>query len=98
MKPLTDYKEFVKSREWNEMELLYMCNTVRTGVDNLPFKIVPAANSEQNVILVYEPDELSLILTLPMKESMISWIESEYCNGEPYDTYFPWKMAVDKDD
>lgn len=98
MKPLTDYKEFVKSREWNEMELLYMCDTVCTGNDNLPFKIVPAANSVQNVLLVYEPEELSLILTPPMRVSMISWIECEYCNGEPYDAYLNCKMAIEKDD
>lgn len=93
----TDYMEFLDHYDWNSAALLYMCDTLFKGEDTPPFKILPAANSDINIILVYEPDNYGLIVTPAVKTSIMAWIMQK-TNNEPYDTYFPWKMAVDKDD
>lgn len=93
----TDYKEFLDRYDWNSEALLYMCDTLFKGEDTYPFKIIPANNSDENVILVYEQDNYGLIVTPEVKNGIMAWIMQK-TNNEPYDTYFPWKMAVDKDD
>lgn len=93
----TDYMEFLNHYEWNDAELLHMCETVFEGDDTPPFKILPAANSNINVILVYEPENYGLIVTPAVKNGIMAWVMQK-TNNEPYDSYFPWKMAVDKDD
>ncbi len=97
LKVTRDYVEFINHQDWNDTELLYMCETLFEGVDASPFKILPANNSNENVILVYESENYGLIVTPDIKKAIHAWIMQKTHN-EPYDTYFNWKMAVEKDD
>lgn len=93
----TDYREFLDHYDWNSAALLYMCYTLFKEEDTSPFKILPANNSDENVILVYEPENYGLIVTPEVKKAIYAWIMQK-TNNEPYDSYFPWKMAVDEDE
>lgn len=95
---MTRFDDFINSNEWNDMELLYMCDTINEDCDFPPFKLLPANNSKENIILVYEPTGDSLILKPAAKARFINKVEELFCKGEPYDIYLNWKMAVEKDD
>lgn len=93
----TNYKEFLDHYDWNSAALLYMCDTLFKNEDTPPFKLLPANNSDENVILVFEPENYGLIVTPDVKKAIYAWIMQKTHN-EPYDIYFSWKMAVEKDE
>ena len=95
---MTRFDDFINSNEWNDMELLYMCDTISEDRDFPPFKLLPVNSSKENVILVYEPTGDSLMLRPAAKARFISNVEELFCKGEPYDDYLNMKMAVEKDD
>ena len=95
---MTYFDDFINSNEWNEVELYHMCETIRTGHDVDPFKILPANHSKENVILVFVSTGDALILKPRERASFIPNVEEKFCNGESYDIYFSCKMAVEKDD
>lgn len=95
---VTRFEDFINSNEWNEVELLHMCDTISNNHDVSPFKLLPANNSEENIILVYEPTKDALLLTPKTKAQFITNIENQFCKGEPYEIYLNWKTAVDKED
>lgn len=97
LKVTKNYKEFLDHYEWNSTALLYMCDALFKGIDTSPFKILPANNSDENVILVYEPENYGLIVTPEVKKAINAWIMQK-TNNEPYDIFFSYKMAVEKDD
>lgn len=92
------FEEFLQICDLNDAEMLNMCDTVFNNADFAPFRLVPAAHSEENVILVYTPNNTGLILTPDAKNYIIKWIENNKFKGVPYDVYLSWKMAVEKDD
>ena len=91
---MTKYEEFMGSNEWNFVELLHMCETVYTGNNVAPFDLLPANNSIENVILVYTPTRDALILKPKARAEFISKVENQFCQGESYDSYLNFKIAL----
>ena len=94
----TSFEEFLQSCDLNDAEMQNMCDSIFNNEDFAPFKLIPAANSEDNVILVYEPNNIGLVLTPKAKNYIVKWVEKNKLFNEPYDAYLSWKMAVEKDD
>lgn len=94
----TSFEEFFERCDLSEQELLYMCDTIFHNTNYPSFKIEPAPKGDKNVMIVYEPYNIGLILTSKAKNYIIKWIEEKKLYGEPYDDYLNWKMAVEKDD
>ena len=94
----TSFEEFIQACQLNDAELQNMCETIFTGQSHAPFRLVPNVNVFKGFILVNDQMDASLILSEKAYNYFIPWIEKKQFNGEPYDSYLSWKMAVEKDD
>lgn len=102
MKATTNIEEFIKTIEWNDLDINEK-EGLTAALEGEPcdlglFKVEPANGSEDNIVLTDVAHDIAILLTPKSRVALIKLIEHEFTKDEPLDVYVDFLREVLKDD
>jgi len=103
MNVIHDFQEFVDSiSDINYHEICDLYYAAQTAIGNesgqSTFEIKPAKGSDEDMLIIYEPNNCAIRLTKKAAEYFPVWIEENLMEGMDVESFWGFKHASEKDD
>lgn len=98
-----DFQEFVDSIfdiNYHEICELYYAAQIAIGIESgqSTFEIKPANGSDEDMLIIYVPNDYAIRLSKKAAEYFPNWIEENLMEGMDVESYWGYKRAIEKND